>query len=179
MHYQAVIDFWFDEIDASDRWKKEAAFDRLIRDRFGDLLHSAARCELFEWRATPLGRLAEILVLDQFSRNIYRERPESFAQDPLALCLAQQAVALKIQDHLSLEQKAFLYMPFMHSESALIHQLAVRLFAEPGLEDNYRFELHHRQIIERFGRYPHRNTILGRVSTAEEVAFLKQPGSSF
>ncbi|EOA3786486.1 DUF924 family protein, partial [Vibrio vulnificus] len=103
----------------------------------------------------------------------------AFAQDPLALALAQEAVALGADGELSLQEKSFLYMPYMHSESPFIHQEAVRLFAQPGLEHNYDFELRHKAIIDQFGRYPHRNAILGRKSTPEEVEFLKQPGSGF
>lgn len=124
-------------------------------------------------------RLAEILVLDQFSRNIYREDPRAFACDPLALALAQEAVALGADQDLEMVQRTFMCLPYMHSESALIHTLAVSLFSQPGLEDNLAFELRHKAIIDRFGRYPHRNAILGCTSTPEEIAFLKTPGPSF
>jgi uncharacterized protein (DUF924 family) len=147
--------------------------------RFGDTLEAAARCELFAWRATPEGRLAEILVLDQFSRNIFRDTPRAFAQDALALVLAQELVAGGHDQQLTPKQRAFAYMPYMHSESLAIHAQAVQLFALPGLENNLSFELRHQAIIERFGRYPHRNAILGRTSTPEELAFLNEPGSSF
>ena len=103
----------------------------------------------------------------------------SFAADSMALVLAQEAVALDLARQLVPEQRSFLYMPYMHSESLLIHDEAMRLFAEPGMENNYDFEVKHRDIIARFGRYPHRNAILGRTSTPEEEAFLRQPGSSF
>lgn len=179
MNWQQIIDFWFVEIEPAAHWRKDSTFDQLIADRFGELVQSAAACELYRWREQPLGRLAEVIVLDQFSRNIYRDQADSFANDPLALALAQQAVALGVAEQLSPQQRTFLYMPYMHSESSQIHQQAVALFDQPGLEDNYRFELQHKQIIERFGRYPHRNAILGRASTDEELIFLQQPGSSF
>ena len=118
-------------------------------------------------------------MLDQFSRNVYRNTPKAFAQDPLALALAQEAIALGKDVELSPTQQSFLYMPFMHSESLLIHERAVELFKAPGMENNYEFEIKHKVIIDRFGRYPHRNEILGRESTAEEIEFLTQPGSSF
>ena len=122
-------------------------------------------------------------MLDQFSRNVYRDTPRAFAQDALALGLAQELVELLAasgQDQLfSAAQRQFIYMPYMHSESALIHEQAVQLFAQPGLENNLDFELRHQAIITRFGRYPHRNASLGRTSTAEEIAFLNEPGSSF
>ena len=153
--------------------------DEAIRTRFGDTLEAAARCELFAWRTTPEGRLAEILVLDQFSRNVYRDTARAFAQDALALVLAQELVAGGHDQHLTPKQRAFANMPYMHSESLAIHAQAVQLFALPGLENNLSFELRHKAIIERFGRYPHRNAILGRTSTPEELAFLSEPGSSF
>jgi uncharacterized protein (DUF924 family) len=176
--HEKVIHFWFSELNAAQWWKKDAALDRQIAERFGKLHTAAARCELFPWRDKAEGRLAEILVLDQFSRNIYRNRPQAFQSDSLALALAQEAVLRGIDDALSPSQRSFLYMPYMHSESALIHKEAVRVFAK-GSEQAYDFEVRHKAIIDRFGRYPHRNAILGRTSTAEEVAFLKEPGSSF
>ena len=153
--------------------------DETIRTRFGATLEAAAKCELFAWRTTPEGRLAEVLVLDQFSRNIYRNTPQAFAQDALALALAQELVASGQDCSLPLAQRSFAYMPYMHSESALVHAQAALLFAQPGMEDTLRFELKHKAIIDRFGRYPHRNAILGRESTPEELAFLSEPGSGF
>ena len=123
--------------------------------------------------------LAEIIILDQFSRNIYRDSPRAFAYDTLALVLAQEAIRRKFDDELKVKQRAFLYMPFVHSESAELHEIALFLFDKPGLEDNFNYEIRHKEIIDRFGRYPHRNEILGRKSTAEELEFLAQPGSSF
>jgi uncharacterized protein (DUF924 family) len=119
------------------------------------------------------------VVLDQFSRNVYRDTARAFAQDTLALALAQELVASGQDRSLPLAQRSFSYMPYMHSESALVHAQAVELFSQPGMEDTLRFELRHQAIIERFGRYPHRNAILGRKSTAEELAFLSEPGSAF
>ncbi|HMK14151.1 MAG TPA: DUF924 family protein [Burkholderiales bacterium] len=179
MHYETIIDFWFKEIEPKLWWKKDSDFDRLIADRFLEVHKAAARCELHVWRNNPLGRLAEIIVLDQFSRNIYRGSPLSFNYDPIALALAQEAITAKANQSLNQSQKAFLYMPFMHSESRVIHELAMKLFKEPGLESNLDFEIRHKAIIDRFGRFPHRNEILGRQSTAEEISFLKEAGSSF
>ena len=179
MKPQTILHFWFTELSPKQQFAKDAALDEAIRTRFGATLEAAARCELFAWRATPEGRLAEVLVLDQFSRNVYRDTPRAFAQDALALVLAQELVASG-QDHkLPLAQRSFAYMPYMHSESALVHAQAISLFSQPGMEDSLRFELHHKAILERFGRYPHRNAILGRSSTAQELAFLSEPGSSF
>ncbi|MCR9091818.1 DUF924 family protein [Algiphilus sp.] len=171
--------FWFEELSPKQWFNSDAALDREVADRFAVLHGRAARCELYGWRADARGRLAEILVLDQFSRNIYRDRPEAFACDALALGLAQEAVACGADDALPPEARSFLYMPYMHSESPIIHAEAERLFAQPGLENSLDFERRHREIIERFGRYPHRNAILGRESTSEERAFLQQAGSGF
>jgi uncharacterized protein (DUF924 family) len=176
---ETVLGFWFDEVAPAQWWKRSDAFDDLVRTRFGAAHAAAARCELYAWRAGPEGRLAEIILLDQFSRNLHRDRPEAFANDPLALALAQTAVAAGADQALAPDRRAFLYMPYMHSESAAIHAVAVALFSAPGLEDNLRSELRHKAIIDRFGRYPHRNALLGRVSTPEEIAFLEEPGSSF
>ncbi len=176
---QRVLQFWFEESTPKQWFAVDPAFDALVTERFGTVLHAAAQCELFDWRSTASGRLAEIIVLDQFSRNVYRGTAQAFAQDALALALAQEAITARHDQALPVPQRAFLYLPFMHSESALIHVQAEKLFALPGLEDNYRFELLHKAIIERFGRYPHRNAALGRVSTPEELEFLQQPGSRF
>lgn len=177
--HEDVLKFWFEEIAPQAWWQADPAFDDRVRSRFGDLLARAARAELHAWRSTPGGRLAEVLVLDQFSRNIHRNTPLAFAQDPMALVLAQEAIAAGAAAALSATQRSFLYMPFMHSESSAMHEWAERLFRENGVEENYRFELRHKAIIDRFGRYPHRNEILGRDSTAEEIEFLRQPGSRF
>ncbi len=174
-----VIDFWFDEITPKQWWARSDEFDQLITTRFGALHTAASRCELFEWRSTATGRLAEVIVLDQFSRNLFRDRAGAFASDGLALALAQTALAIGADRELEIEQRAFLYMPYMHSESAVIHEIAQALFASLGVEDKLNFELRHKAIIDRFGRYPHRNAILGRLSRPEEIAFLQTPGSSF
>lgn len=179
MDAQHILHFWFDELTPQQHFAKDAALDAAMRERFAAVLDAAARCELWAWRATPAGRLAEIVLLDQFSRNIHRDTPRAFAQDALALVLAQELVATGRQAELPLAQRRFVYMPYMHSESLAVHDQALRLFAEAGLEDALRYEHQHRAIIERFGRYPHRNAVLGRVSTPDELAFLSQPGSSF
>jgi len=179
MTAQSVLSFWFEEIEAKQWWSKSDEFDRLIATRFGALHAAAARCELSDWRATPQGRLAEIIVLDQFSRNIYRDQPQAFACDALALALAQTAVAAQAHRSLEIRECAFMYMPYMHSESPLVHTAALRLFSQAGLNSSLASEIHHKAIIDRFGRYPHRNAILGRASTAQELEFLAGPGSSF
>jgi uncharacterized protein (DUF924 family) len=174
-----IIQFWFEEITPKQWWIKDQEFDRLLVDRYQSLLESAVKGELFSWRETILGRLAEIIVLDQFSRNIYRDDARAFVADPMALLLSQEVVRQQGYDGLSSNQMQFLFMPYMHSESLLIHKEAIKLFDKPGLEGNLDFEYKHKVIIERFGRYPHRNDILGRDSTEEENMFLLEPGSSF
>ncbi|MBE9536239.1 MAG: DUF924 domain-containing protein [Proteobacteria bacterium] len=174
-----IIHFWFMESKPEQWFKKDEAYDSLIAERFSSLHGMAASCELYGWRDKALGRLAEIIILDQFSRNIYRDTPNAFACDSLALSLSQEALRTGASKSLGPQQRAFFYMPFMHSESSSIHEVAVELFSEPGMENNLEFELRHKEIIDRFGRYPHRNDILGRESTPEEIEFLETPGSSF
>ena len=179
MNYRAVLDFWFHSEHQPLWFAKSEPFDQQIRQQFGQLHAQAAQAELWSWRREPEGRLAEIIVLDQFSRNLFRDQAAAFAQDSLALVLAQEAISLKLDAQLSPEQRSFLYMPFMHSESKLIHEFALKLFQRLGNPVNLDFEKQHKAIIERFGRYPHRNEVLGRRSTPEELEFLTQPGSSF
>lgn len=179
MSPEAILHYWFSELQPHDWWRKDEGIDRAIAQRFGATLVAASRGELAQWRDTPHGRLAEIIVLDQFPRHIHRDTAEAFATDAIALVLAQEAVRAGADQALQGAERAFLYMPYMHSESAAMQAIAVVLFDQPGLEDNLKFALAHRDIIERFGRYPHRNRILGRSSTPEEEAFLQQPGSGF
>ncbi|CAI2445630.1 DUF924 family protein [Serratia plymuthica] len=178
MHKQ-VIDFWFEEIDPVMWFKKDEDFDSRLQVRFGELWHAAAAGELAHWRETIEGRLAEVIVLDQFSRNLFRGTPRAFSSDCMALVLAQEAIRSGQCEQLSREQRGFLYLPFMHSESAVIHQQALALYTELNNGDQLEFELRHKAIIDRFGRYPHRNAILGRISTPEEEEFLLLPGSGF
>lgn len=179
MSAAAVLGCWFEELAPADWWRKDAALDATLRERFGALHAQAAAGECWAWRATGEGRLAEVLLLDQFSRNLYRDTPRAFAQDAMALALAQEAVAGGHDRALLPQRRAFLYMPYMHSESARVHEEALRLFSQPELAFNLDFERRHKAIVDRFGRYPHRNAILGRHSTAQELAFLAEPGSSF
>jgi len=177
--YKEIIKFWFEEISQAQWWKKDVEFDQLIASRFSEVHGQAARCELYQWRDTAEGRLAEIIVLDQFSRNIYRDSPLSFATDSLALALGQEVIREGADQEVPESMRSFFYMPFMHSESAVIHEEAVALYEAYGNEGNLNFELRHKAIIDRFGRYPHRNEILGRDSTVDEIEFLSHPGSSF
>jgi uncharacterized protein (DUF924 family) len=174
-----VLRFWFEELRPEQWWRVDSALDELIRTRFASLHRGVVRGDHYAWRVTPAGRLAEVVVLDQFSRNMYRGSAAAFASDGLALTLAQAAVAAGADRALAPVRRAFLYLPYMHSESLAVHEQAVVLFSQPGLEYNLDFERKHKSIIERFGRYPHRNAALGRTSTAEEAEFLKTAGSSF
>jgi uncharacterized protein (DUF924 family) len=177
--YQDVIHFWFEEISPDQWWACDPAFDQQIASRFLPTVMQAVQGRLQSWRSEPLGCLAEIIVLDQFSRNIYRGTPQAFAQDPIALALSQEAVQQGVHTRLSPTECVFLLLPFMHSESRAVHAQAEALFKAFTPASNHDFELKHKAIIDRFGRYPHRNAVLGRTSTAEEIEFLKQPGSSF
>jgi len=177
--YQEVLRFWFEEVSQSQWWKKDDDFDQLISNRYTAIHSRAVRCELFEWRKTEKGRLAEIIILDQFSRNMFRGSPLAFAYDQMALVLAQEAVSLGIDRLLEPIERGFIYLPFMHSESLEIHEVAEKLYRQHGVQSSLGWEIKHKKIIERFGRYPHRNEILGRKSTKEENDFLTEPGSSF
>ena len=179
MQAQDILHFWFEELSDKQHFAKDPALDAAMRSRFGTTLAAAARGELFAWRTTPQGRLAEILLLDQFTRNIFRDTPQAFAHDAVALVLAQELVASGQDRSLPLPQRCFAYMPYMHSESLPIQEQAVQLFAQPGMEAHLDSAQRHKAIIERFERFPHRNQILGRASSTPEIAFLSEPGSSF
>ena len=179
MNYQDVINFWFEELSPNQWFEKDINLDLRMQERFIKLHTSVVAGECSSWRNEPMGRFAEILVIDQFSRNIYRDDPRAFIYDPMALALAQEAIRGDHHRSLASKFKQFLYMPYMHSESNMIHNSAMLLFSEPGLEESFDFELKHKSIIERFGRYPYRNEVLGRASTPEEIEFLKQKDPLF
>ncbi|MCB0377885.1 MAG: DUF924 domain-containing protein [Bdellovibrionales bacterium] len=179
MDFHEVIRFWFEELSPKDWWRKSEELDQKISDRFLNIHTQAIKGELYLWRETPEGRLAEIIVLDQFSRNIYRGDPRSFLYDPIALVLAQECVQMGFDLQIDEDKRSFVYMPYMHSESKVIHEEALRIFSLPGSKGSLDFEIAHKKIIDRFGRYPHRNEILGRASTPEEIEFLQGPNSSF
>jgi len=179
IEYRDVLKFWFEDLKPENWFQEDPDLDRTISEKFSEIHKMAASCELEQWRTGPMGRLAEIIVLDQFSRNIYRNRPAAFTCDPLALALAQEALHLNAHQELSALKRSFLYMPYMHSESPQIHQEAIQLFSEPGLDYQREFEIKHKEIIDRFGRYPHRNLALGRESTGEELNFIKDHPNPF
>ena len=185
-----IINFWFGKPDDAEYGRLRAVwfasnpeFDAEIHSHFSDDYEQAARGELESWKEKPHSCLALILLLDQFSRQLFRGTARSFATDPLALATAQQLVTTSHDLALMPVQRLFVYLPFVHSEDRGHQHRAVELFAsiadEPGLEVIGPFAQQHREIIERFGRFPHRNAILNRESTPEEIEFLKQPGSSF
>jgi uncharacterized protein (DUF924 family) len=188
---QAVLDFWFGAPDSPDygqphkEWfRKDAAFDARLRERFGMLIEAGRAGELDAWSATPCGTLALVILLDQFSRNCHRGHALAFAGDEKALTLARQLVATGADRQLPTRyHRVFAYMPFEHSESADAQRESLRLFGElahePGCAEFHDYALRHANVIERFGRYPHRNEVLGRPSTDAERAFLREPGSSF
>ena len=185
---QAVIDFWFGVPPSTEpraAWfKKDAAFDGEIRSRFGSAVESALAGGLREWDAAPAGTLARILLLDQFTRNIFRDTARAFAGDAFAFAAAQGLVARGADRLLDPLQRQFVYLPFEHAEGRAAQAESLRPFVGLGAEHPKLAGLEvwakkHADIIERFGRFPHRNALLGRESTAEEVEFLRQPGSSF
>jgi uncharacterized protein (DUF924 family) len=178
MHPEDIITFWFTQ--SAGKWfGKNDAFDTEIRNRFLPTYEKAARGETADWRGTPHGRLAEVIVLDQFPRNMFRGTARAFESDTAALRLSEDTVHTGEDKKLSRMERQFLYMPYMHSESRDAHKKAVWLFASllPWGWGAFVYELKHKKIIDRFGRYPHRNVALGRESTTEELAFLKtNPG---
>jgi len=188
---QAVLDFWFGapgtpaDGQARAGWfVKDPAFDEEIGHRFGPLIELACAGGLRDWTDTPPGALARIVLLDQFTRNVWRDTPRAFAGDALALEAAQHLVADRTDRQLPPLQRAFVYLPYGHAEDLHLQDEAVRLFTElatgaEGIEEMLRYAHLHRDVIARFGRFPHRNAILGRTSTDEELAFLQQPGSRF
>ena len=188
---QDVLDFWFLPPDNPDygqsrvEWfRKDEAFDAHIRARFGALIDAAIEGGLRAWEATPHGALARLIVLDQLTRNVYRGTPRAFAGDAQALALAV-ALTQAGQDRLLPPMlRAFAYLPFEHAEDLAMQACAVELFqllsqAQPGFDGMLDYAQRHQEVIARFGRFPHRNAMLGRPSTPEEVEFLRQPGSSF
>lgn len=186
-----VLDFWFAPPGHAEHnktravwFKKDLAFDTEIRTRFTPLIERALKGDLASWRAMPDSAVAEIIVLDQFTRNTFRDTPRAFAGDPQALQAAKALVSSGADRNLPGVRRQFVYLPFEHAEDLAMQNESMRLFTQlanedPTLADLPKWAESHRTIIARFKRFPHRNKILGRVSTPEEEAFLKEPGSSF
>jgi uncharacterized protein (DUF924 family) len=175
----AVLHFWFEELTPEQHFTRDAGLDATIAERFGALRDAVVAQEAEGWRTAPDRLLAAILLVDQFSRNLYRGSAQAFAADPLGLELALSGIAAGYAGRFVPEQRAFLYMPLMHAEDRGVQRFALRCFAEPGLETNLDFARAHAEVIERFGRFPSRNAALGRPSTAEETAYLSQPGAGW
>lgn len=175
----AILNFWFSDKVKPLWFKKSAAFDREIEARFINTYLMAKTGALDNWKNNPHDALALIIVLDQFPRNIFRDTPQAFATDKQAVELTKYAIEHNYQQSLSVDGRVFLYMPLMHSEDMANQSKCVELFTKLGKEDNIKFAIKHQEIIEGFGRFPHRNKILGRESTSAEKEFLTQPGSSF
>lgn len=170
-----VIDFWMES--GPDLWfRGGAAFDEKCRDALQDLHWAAARAELPEWSETAEGSLALLLLLDQIPRNIFRGSAHAYATDPMALSLARKAIEQGHDQQYPPQLRSFFYMPFMHSEALEDQQRCTALFRQLPGEDADKWAVHHREIIERFGRFPHRNRLLGRASTPEELAWLEAGG---
>jgi len=174
-----ILHFWFEDLDPKDWWRKDDALDARIAARFADIYRELQGGVPGAWLETPEGFLAAILVLDQFPRNMFRDTRQAFATDAQALKLAKRAIAQGMDAGLPPEKRAFIYLPFQHSEDSADQARSVELFTELGQALNLDFAVRHKAVIDRFGRFPHRNAILGRKSSDEEIAFLKQPGSSF
>ncbi|MEQ8516694.1 MAG: DUF924 family protein [Chromatocurvus sp.] len=173
---QEVLGFWFDEAGPARWFKRSDTFDALIRERFLATWEAAASGECDSWRSEPAGRSAEIIVLDQFSRNLFRNDPRAYAQDGMALVLAQWAVASGDDLAMTPDQRYFTYMPFMHSESLAVHDEAVRLFTTLGNDKALAYEIKHRDVLRTYGRYPGRNAALGRDSSPGEREHLEAGG---
>jgi uncharacterized protein (DUF924 family) len=184
MHEHAIdeiLKFWFEDIEHSRWFKKDPDFDRELEQRFGHLLELANDAQLDDWCDTPRGRLALIIVLDQFSRNIHRGTSRSFDADPKALSLAVKGINDGSDQELSLEQRSFFYLPLRHAEDLAMQELGLaktRELNEAGYGTD-QYALNHLEIIARFGRFPHRNAVLGRRSTPEEDEYLKDGKAGF
>lgn len=186
-----VLDFWFGEpgsavrgTDRAEWFRKDAAFDEKLRSRFGPLIEQALRGELESWASSAQGALAQIVLLDQFTRNTFRDTPRAFAGDARALASARAMVGNRQDESLDARERSFAYLPFEHAEGIEMQEESLRLYgrlavAAPETANSLDYARKHHAIIRLFGRFPHRNAVLGRRSTAEELEFLKQPGSRF
>lgn len=172
-----ILNFWFFKENSTKWFIKSKDFDNLIIEKFSNTYIKAAKGDLDAWKETPEGMLALIIIFDQLPRNMFRGNAQSFATDAKALSLAKEAIAKGFDKKLTVEQQRFIYMPFMHSENLKDQNKSVELFAKA--EMSYNYAVRHREIIQKFGRFPHRNDLLRRSSTKEEINFLKTPNSPF
>jgi uncharacterized protein (DUF924 family) len=166
-----VLHYWFDELQPEAWFRKDERVDAAIRERFGKLYEQLAQLRP-QQLTTPLESIAAVIVLDQFPRNMFRDTPRAFATDALALSISQQAIAAGWDQQLTQQQRLFLYMPFQHSEDRAVQARSIELFTQLGLAENLDYAHRHKAIIDRFGRFPHRNPVLSRASTAEELQFV-------
>jgi len=176
---EEILQFWLVDTPAEGRFVQDRALDAEIRRRFGTLHEQLSGGVPVQWRSSPRDLLAAVIVLDQFSRNLFRGSPQAYAQDAQARALVEQALEKGWDRQLSVEERWFLYMPFMHSEDLADQERSVALYKALGLEEVFDFAMRHRDQIARFGRFPQRNEVLGRESTADEKAFLQRPDSRF
>ena len=175
-HAREVLDFWYHELEPKQWWKQDDAVDTMVISRFSTLYKHVADALPESWLMTPRGRLAAVIVLDQFPRNMFRGSAKAFMTDARALALAEETIDAGLDKELTLAECSFLYMPFMHSENRDIQERSMALFEALGDASQLEFARKHKAMIDRFGRFPHRNEILGRASTKEEIEFLKEPG---
>ena len=174
-----IITFWFEEISPEQWFKKDKEFDAMLLERAGTTVIKALNGQLDRWSKTSTGSVSLVILLDQFTRNIFRDTPKAFSGDEMALVLCQKSINSKWFSELSMTFKQFLLMPMMHSEDISIQEKSLPLFKQHANNRTYEFAVKHRDIIAKFGRFPHRNLILSRPSTEEELMFLSEPGSSF
>jgi len=172
---QSVLDFWFANTNKKHWFNSTVEFDQLIKSKFESTWESAAKRELDDWRKDPESALALIIVLDQFPLNMFRGDKKSFSTEAYAIEVAHHSINNKFDKRVDIEKLSFLYLPLMHSENIEDQNLSVSLFKHAGLEDNLRFAKHHRDIVKQFGRFPHRNAILKRVSNSDEIEYLNSP----
>ncbi|RDE08649.1 DUF924 family protein [Pelagibacterium lacus] len=174
MQPQQVLEFWFERHGYEDWFRGGEPFDAKCRAELGDIHARAVKAELWHWRSGAEGRLAEILLLDQLSRQLHRGDRRAFASDTMAVTLAQELVAQGLDTRLDASQRMFAYLPFEHAESEILQDESVRLFEALGNADALQYAIDHRETIRRFGRFPFRNAALGRQSTPEEIAYMAE-----
>ena len=172
MDYQEIIDFWFSEQTRPLWFNSTSEFDAQLKEKYLAVYTEAKDLKLKSWQSNPLGALALVILLDQLPLNVFRGQPQSFATEALSREVSEQAINQGFDAELTTEQKAFLYMPYMHSENLADQEQSLILFNQEGLEGNYRFAQHHYEIVKQFGRFPHRNKILGRENTEAEIDYL-------
>lgn len=175
--HQDILDFWFAEATRKKWFNSTTEFDQQIREKYQALWQAARDGELVDWQDSAAGALALVILLDQFPLNMFRDKPESFSTEAMSREVAAQAIEAGLDQHMDDQQKAFLYLPFMHSEDLQDQNRSVALFEQAGLMDNLKWAKHHRDIVQRFGRFPHRNSILGRNSSQDELAYLNSENS--